>query len=43
VLELDVHVRPKDPIYHNRLALYSDESAEPADPEDNDNNSSAKH
>ena len=41
VLELDVHVKPRDPIYHNRLALYSDESAEPIDPEDD--NSSSKH
>jgi hypothetical protein len=32
VLELDVDIRPSEPIYHNRLALYSDESADAIDP-----------
>jgi len=41
VLELDVYVRPKDLDYHNQLALYSDESSEPIDPESD--NSSSKH
>ncbi len=31
-----MEIRPAEPIYHNRLALYSDESAEAIDPANDD-------